>query len=194
MLHQYHSFHHGMFRTYALSKRLLVRQTRAPVPWKGTVFRHWTCRLSLSRQVTQRKPKQCKPWLTELRPMKLPCLAKSISTGEEGDPIARLDCMSQPKLHHLKMNLGSPAVTMGHSPEGGQESLHVPQVPSPAHCFQDLHLHVVHVHVVTRLGFQPWGADRVPRLFTFSLSRKLGKVHKRVPVCLCCGMGLTCGT
>jgi hypothetical protein len=124
MLHQHHSFHHGMFRTYALSKRLLVRPTRAPVPWKGTAFRHWTCRLS--RQVTQRKPKQCKPWLTELRPMKLTCLAKSISTGEEGDPIARLDCMSQPKLHHLKTNLGSPAVTMGHSPEGGQESLHVP--------------------------------------------------------------------
>ena len=65
---------------------------------------------------------------------------------------------------------------------------------SPVHCFQDLHLHVVHIHVVICLGFQSWGADRVPRLLTFSLSRKLGKVHKRVPVWLCCGMDLTCGT
>ena len=42
--------------------------------------------------------------------------------------------------------------TMGHSPEEGQETLHVPQVSSPVHCFQDLHPHVVHVYGVTHLG------------------------------------------
>ena len=32
------------------------------------------------------------------------------STGEEDDPIVRLDLMSQPKQYHLRMNSGSPAV------------------------------------------------------------------------------------
>ena len=81
--------------------------------------------------------------------------------------------------------------SMGHSPERGQESLHVPQVSSPVYFFQDLHPHVVHV---LTLVASPQCADIVPRLFTFSLSSERSKVHKRVPVWLCCGMDLTWGS
>ena len=98
-----------MFRTYALFKRLPVSPTRAPVPWKGTVFRHWTC--CLFQQATLRKPRQCKPWLIELWPMKLlDCSMRSTSTDEEDDPIVRLDPTNLLKQRQLQMNPGSPAV------------------------------------------------------------------------------------